>query len=537
MTQLDLPQVSLTRYVDLLKRRRWQVIPISLLGLLIGGIVAFFIPRYYVANTSIAYQQPPGHVATNPKDPFGAIIDTAKLTLPLAIQETIEKLGWPEAATKDPHALSENCNAIEERLQIFEYGNSRDREFALIRVAYKDRDGDRAANFCNTLVTTWIAQQLTDLKISVERERSAATEEQKQHGRAYDTFLRERRRVQETYSLQPGVELVVQRDQHMRLVAAAQELASKLEVQRTAAATLTATLVFKRDELSGLPVRIPADPLVMMAEIAKTDEGKVIIALIGIVTQRVEGFREGTPARAIEERRLEALTIKLTKMQPPGYEVDAEGLMLNPAREKLKAEIAELELELQQAKAAIGVLEARVARQGASLARQAEGYALYEKNETLLEAAKANVDIASTKVSAATVTLGKLTNQPTVRQEGKAFVPPAPTDPNLLVVALIGCVIGLFAATALILLFDMLQGSYKTIDDVERSLDVPVLGGVSHLETAAQRRTTVRARRRATVFAAAVLVLVSGVVLIYYYDPTRLPPFVRDMLAMVLGTA
>ena len=36
MTQLDLPQISLQRYLDLLRRRRWQVIPVSLLGLLIG---------------------------------------------------------------------------------------------------------------------------------------------------------------------------------------------------------------------------------------------------------------------------------------------------------------------------------------------------------------------------------------------------------------------------------------------------------------------------------------------------------------------
>ena len=29
MTQLDLPQISFARYVDLLKRRSWQVIPVS----------------------------------------------------------------------------------------------------------------------------------------------------------------------------------------------------------------------------------------------------------------------------------------------------------------------------------------------------------------------------------------------------------------------------------------------------------------------------------------------------------------------------
>jgi len=35
----------------------------------------------------------------------------------------------------------------------------------------------------------------------------------------------------------------------------------------------------------------------------------------------------------------------------------------------------------------------------------------------------------------------------------------------------------------------------------------------------------------------AAAVFLGSVVLLYYYDPARLPPFVRDVLAAVLGTA
>ena len=41
MTQVELPQLSLQRYVDLVRRRRWQLVPVSLLGLIIGGLIAF----------------------------------------------------------------------------------------------------------------------------------------------------------------------------------------------------------------------------------------------------------------------------------------------------------------------------------------------------------------------------------------------------------------------------------------------------------------------------------------------------------------
>ena len=56
MTQTaDLPQLSLQRYFDLVKRRRWQLVPVSLLGLIIGGVVAFFIPRFFVAETLLSH--------------------------------------------------------------------------------------------------------------------------------------------------------------------------------------------------------------------------------------------------------------------------------------------------------------------------------------------------------------------------------------------------------------------------------------------------------------------------------------------------
>ena len=55
--QPHLPQLSLQRYVDLVKRRRWQVLPVSLLGLLVGGIVAFFIPRCLATLIAQAFSQ------------------------------------------------------------------------------------------------------------------------------------------------------------------------------------------------------------------------------------------------------------------------------------------------------------------------------------------------------------------------------------------------------------------------------------------------------------------------------------------------
>jgi len=537
MTQLDVPQVSLTRYVDLLKRRRWQVVPISLLGLLIGGIVAFFIPRYYVAETSIAYQHPPGEKITDREDPFGAIIDTARLTIPRAIVQTIEALGWPEAVSADPFQLRENVRAIEENLQIRELGDSKERSFAVIRVTYMDRDGVRAASFLNELVKTWIGQRLEELKALAEVARAAANKEHKKYSKAFETFLSERRHLQSTYRILPSIAPVLQRDQHARLSDAHQALIEQLADRRAEVATMSATLENRRKRLTSTPARIPADPMKLNAMIAETEAGKELIELIVLSTAARDAFHAGTPPWHKKNRMVEFLSKKLAEMRPPGWEVDADGMMPNPDRVALRTEVDELELRVEVAHAAIGTLQDRIKQEGEALERQAEGYELYEVNAAKVEEARLAAEAAAATVAEATQIIGKLTNQPTVRQMTLAHVPPAPTEPNLVLVALIGCVIGLFAATGLILLLDVLQSSFKTIEDVERSLDVAVLGGISYLETEAERRLAVRGRRRATFFAAAVLTLISGVVLIYYYDPTRLPPFVRDVLAIVLGTA
>ena len=100
MTQVELPQLSLQRYVDLVKRRRWQLVPVSLLGLVIGGLVAFFIPRYFVAQTLLEHQQVPSGPADT-ENPFRAVVDTAKSTIPLMAGAAIDELKWPEALGLD----------------------------------------------------------------------------------------------------------------------------------------------------------------------------------------------------------------------------------------------------------------------------------------------------------------------------------------------------------------------------------------------------------------------------------------------------
>lgn len=535
--QLDIPQISVARYLDLLKRRRWQVIPMSLLGLLIGGIVAFFIPRYYVATASIAYEHPPGHTDIDREDPFGAIIASAKLTIPRAIEATIKDLGWPESITTDPYVLGQNVADIDERLSIVPIGNNSERAYALIRVTYKDRDGERAAAFLNKLVLTWIEQRQAQLMESARARLGSALADHKRHNAAYNDFIEQRRQLQQTYRIQPDSLPIeqVQRVVGSVLIDSFQALADKLRDARVEVAGLSKQLEIAQEKLKGLTARVPLSLPMLMATAGQTEQGRQLLVLIAREKLAMDGFvREQEIAKS--QRRIDALMAQLRELGKTP-EMDENGLVPNPVYDAQKEIVETLEGKLAEAQATVPVLEGQLAQERENLARKAEGFALYSKVEDQLEQAKEKVTAANDRAALERSYLTQLESEPPIRREQEARVPPAPTEPNLVLVALLGCVIGLFAATGLVLLLDVLRGTFKTVEEVDRALTVPVLGGVSFLETDAQRREVARSRRRATIVAAAFLMLIGGVVLIYYFDPTRLPTVVRDMLSMVLGTA
>ncbi|MCR9247847.1 MAG: hypothetical protein NXI31_22695 [bacterium] len=533
MSQLDLPPVSIARYLDLLKRRRWQVIPASLVGLLIGGIVAFFIPRFYVATAGITYEQPPGQPLTNAEDPFGAIIDSAKLTIPAAIEETITTLGWPEAITPDPYVRGENVNAIAERLQIYEYGNSKGRTYAQIRVTYKDRDGLRAASFLNQLVQTWISSRQQRMLEGARKKLASSTAEFKQHDEAYNSFLQQRLHLQTTYGIEPLIDPSIRREGYLARIKAADDQRGKVRQQKIEVVKLEQQLKLARETLSETPARVPLDMAMLMAEASKTERGQVLLGLILQATMARDGHRDPRK-KAKWERKIAELNEEL-KLLANAPEPDADGMIPNVEHERLRLLVDDFDAKIKLANATIPLDEDALEKEVERLRRKADGYAQYAAVEERLEESRAAKQAASERVRSDRDTVAQLTTEPPIRAEGEAAVPPAPTDPNLLVVALLGCVIGLLAATGIVLLLDLIRGSFNTVEEVERALAVPVLGSVAFLETEAQRRDLARTRRRATVVAATFLVLIGGVVLLYYFDPSRLPPIVRDVLSMVLG--
>lgn len=535
MSQLDLPQVSLQRYFDLLKRRRWRVIPVSLLGLVLGGLIAFFIPRYFVADAVLTYQAPLSEAsAVATEDPFVAEVDSARITIPLAIKETIKLLGWPESTASNPYDLGQNLREIEGRLKVDDANPGKGRSFAKIKVTYRDRDGLRAAAFVNTLVETWKNQSIANLKARAENAKASATQRYNELHAQYMSYLDQRLQLERTYEIDPTVSIELQAAKFSERLQFEQQRERELAEVLVAVDDLQRQVANAEALLALLEPRIAPELGIGKEAIGNNPKAAALLAEIEYHERSAVNLRPGTSDRAAAEAHLGRLRGMLTRLVGADLS-DPSGLVPNPAFLAQSEALEVLRRELQKNEGAAKVLRQQIEAGKEKRLRLAEGQREYSRLQKALEDTKKGDEAAFAKLQAANDMLARLNNQAPVRIESEAKPPPRPTEPNILLVALIGCVLGLGLAIGLILALDVLQGSFKTLDDVERGLPVPVLGGISHLETEADRVAAVSSRRRVTVVTALLVMLVSGVVLLFYWDPTRLPPLVRDLLAMVLG--
>jgi hypothetical protein len=354
-------------------------------------------------------------------------------------------------------------------------------------------------------------------------------------GKTYDQLVDDKREIETQYRLRPDLLPMFQQqllgDEQKRREKAAEELLAK-QGQRV---SLRKQLTAAKESLSTTKERVPPDDAFLAAAALTNPQAaywaelvKIRRMVLGVVnTPGTERERQAKRHLAFAEEMLRTTLVT---------GVDPDGLIANPKHTLLREQIVKVEADLALLDAGLELLERAVADEEKNLEDLRVGYGLLEKKRAAIDAAYAERQAALDEIKKHEQILAKLTNQLPVTQPTRAVVPPRPTDPNILVVSLIGSVLGLAAAIGLILLLDLLQGSFKTADDVERGLPVPVLGGMSHLETAEEVLAARAGRRRVSVVAFGFVALVVVVVTIFYVDPTRLPPVVRDLLAMLLGS-
>jgi hypothetical protein len=533
MTQVDLPQLSLQRYVELVKRRRWQLVPVSLFGLVVGGLIAFLIPRYFVAETTIEHNAVPDQqLVPGEQDPFKGIVQSASEQIELRAMDAMQTLKWPEAQIADSYQRTAAEKEVQDRINVFD-NNPGNRAYATLKVYYKDLDGQRAKTFCDAVVQAWLQKYISDLREPVDQKHKLATDQVNLLGNKVDLLLAEKQALESKYGFDPTIDSAFQLANFKQRQDSEDKLRLELLKKESEQDKVDLELQRLRERIAELPEFVKAD-VAQIEDLVKKDPLGVKL-LMDIKAERLamdHFWTQGSKNWHSARRRAEQGEAQLRTLASGG---GGEGMVENAVRLKLMDELQAGEKLRLGLAAEVQRLRDETEAGARRLKDLIDGHLLYEKKQRALAEVDALKKSWMEQLQDAEEKLARLDKKPPVRQLLPAIVPPRPTDPNILVVSLIGCVLGLGVAIGLILLLDLLQGTFKTVDDVERGLMVPVLGGVSHLETDEERVASVRGRRRATLVAFAFTGLVVLVVTIFYVAPTRLPPVVRDLLSMLLG--
>jgi uncharacterized protein involved in exopolysaccharide biosynthesis len=207
----------------------------------------------------------------------------------------------------------------------------------------------------------------------------------------------------------------------------------------------------------------------------------------------------------------------------------------NPVYQATKARITELDSELLVERITQKSLQMRLAEKRVRVDALAGIFVEYGTLDRKLRGLETREAALSVEYAAKERAMALISIEQPTEVLLAAEPPPRPTEPNPYLLALIGCVVGLAFAIALIFLIDFLQMTFKSIVDVETGLGLPVLGNMSYLETEQELFQGRNRRARLTLFAVLFLALLLTVVTIYYIAPSNLPQSVTELFDFVLG--
>ncbi|GEM_PF-2631968 len=540
MSELELPSLQLGRYLELLQRRRWQLLPAALIGLLIGLFVAWMIPRYYVARTLVRLH--PALLADSPsgprQDPFVKEVSKARHTISdfNLVDEVVRSLGWDDFYALRNDSIDKYRGRIWEvisRITVLDLDSGEGRSSAMLAILFRDQDPIRAADFANRIRDLYLKRETEFVRQRAWSERERLQDEVAARFNEYEQALADMRRWYETSGLDPFARTIdgkplyaIRKEEWARLGTKLAELETGIRSRKAEIEDLERRLAKIPKERTKTPsVNDPALLALIGADLAE----------LQVLERKIRDWRPSHPsyAAALARKKVLEARIKKAMKAPAGQALVKEP---NPLWIETNKKLAELkgvqkadETRLEGWRKTYKELSEYVSAMPSARESAERLESLVTQSRKAWESARRllqNQDDLCGRLEKTSAIIEVVTN---------AEPPPAPTYPNRWLVALLGSGIGLASAIGLIFLFDLMQATWKTLEEVQRGLPVPALGGVSHLELPEEAEAARKRRMRITAVTAAALFLMAALIGVYFLDPVRLPDWARGALDALFG--
>ena len=535
--QID-PPGQLQEFLDILKRRIWQIVLPTLFSVALGVGFAVIVPKKYEVTTQVELRETlagvggatGGDLSLSAREAENAPHQIKSLQ---RIRWVVEKLKWAEYLTLPREEQYEYLQDIQDSLTVTVPRKNKDVGSTFVTIEYLNTSASRAEQFLRELRTAWIEQVVERDRDKIKLEYSNLLEEQASKEKELQREHRQLTELRGRYGLSPTQPTPrsnqgrAEDPAYLRLMA----LEARIEVLKLEVAGGQATVKELTDQLEQTDERVQ--------EVAYVEGQTYDEKLEELRAERAEHLSElragGYRPAHSTYRQLQHLieTVdgnieELEKLVTRG-EVQ-ENWVPNEAWQALNERLAGAELGLVLVRKERMELETKYEQDRETLRQLQDVYR--EDSEHSEAITRLTVSLAALDVM---LQMKKQQMEFIETSSGNPFqimqdvvAPSTPSEPNPFLIVAFALVAGLALGIGSAIMAEFSRSRFKSAADISAVMLIPVLGVVDGIVTRAQVRR--RLLRQAAV-ASSSLVLIGAVVFVTWAwatSPDLLAPELLD---------
>ncbi len=486
---------QIQEFLDILKRRRWQILLPAAFLISLGVAFAVVVPKKYLVKTQVELRELflDDEQRGQARDQARGIAENApeQIRSPKRIQEVLEGRKWADYLTLEDAEKADYNERVRDNLSVMVPRSSGKSGSSFVTIEYRDVDKERAQQLLKSLRETWITQVVERERTRYNVEYSNLLERQSELDKEYKKLKREQQELLTEHDISPTQPAPGQNQQRIEdpTVVRFQENTDRQEEVELELATKSQQLRLAETQLAETDPEVPKTRVTegnsFQSELSDLLKQQLTLE------QQLDGITPEHPRYKLVskqltdlEERMEALELRRT-----GTEV-SQDFEANPVYLALENLIRGLELDIGRLEAEKGGLRLAIEQNRRDLLRLTQSYNEFDVLTDKTNIVKATLEEIRLELEQKRlrrdVIYGAAGNPFQIIQEVQP--PLRPTEPDPILIVLFSVVLGLGIGLGSALIAEFSKSCFRGASDLNRVLVVPVLGVISPIVTRIQRR-------------------------------------------------
>jgi len=524
-------------FIELLKRRKWQIVVPTAFFLAIGIAWSEFVPRKYDVMTVIELREMElPMMGENDPMVINRDVKNAKiqLTAKNRLAGVITDLQWDDfLSLSSPQLRTEYLNRIKSNIKVQYLGGGKGNPSSFLTIRFANTNPERAEQFLNRLRDVYIEDVVERVRNRAREERDKLQdivhEKQLEYTNS-ERELAELKRNNELSYTQPAPFRGQTRDEEpvfRELTKRQGELGQvlhDLEVNQALIDDLEARYRDEPDRRQKIQQEAGES---QRAAIAKIDQ-----EILELKAQQ-DGIKPAHSRWQKAQAEIESLEEQRVALEQQAVAGVTEITFIdNDERERIRAQLNDAQVKQVRLQAQADYLESAIeslqVRRDSNIDAQRrvnELDNLVEQNRLAYNAAFQRYQNQRTFVE---LISGPEGNPFDVMEEAEA--PRLPTSPNPWIIRIVGLILGLGVGLGSTILGEYASTGYRTATDVARGMGVPVLGAVNKIVTQRDKRRMALQRAAIGFSSAALIAMILWITWAWKQAPNLLDPTIVDAI-------